>query len=108
MDHGPVRGVAGDEQTLFQSTVSPSDDHDLLVLEKPAVAGSTIGYPAPGHLILPGDIEVVRVRTGRDDDRVRDVLTIVGLDLEGPLGQVHFAGRIEFDPCPKMLGLLLE
>ena len=70
MDDRHRRGVARDEQALFQGAVAAAHDDHLLVLEEPAVAGGAIGDTPAGQLILTRDLQLIRAGTGGDNDRI--------------------------------------
>jgi hypothetical protein len=68
---GDLRGELRQERRLLHRGVAAADDDDVAVAEEEAVAGRAGGHARAPQLVLAGDVEPARLRTGRDDQRAR-------------------------------------
>src|SRR3990172_7789946 len=84
MNHGHPAPEAGEEERLLHRRVAAADDPDLFSSVESAVAGRAGRDPAILELLLRFEPKPFRRRTGGDDDRVRDVGLLRGLDPKRP------------------------
>ena len=73
VDHRDLVGEVGEEQRFLDGGVAAADDRDLAVLVEEAVAGGAGRDAEAAELLLGGQVQPVRLRAGRDDQRVAGV-----------------------------------
>src|SRR5205823_560621 len=87
MDDRHLGGELGQEKRLFHRGIAAADDADLLAAEEEAITGGARRDAVAAELLLARQIEPLRRRAGRDDDRFGVHLALSGLDQERPLAQ---------------------
>jgi hypothetical protein len=92
VDDRDARGVAREEGRLLHRRVAAADDDDLLALEEEPVARRARGdaqAPQPFRRgLFARNAEPLGRRARSDDQRLRLDLVLLGLEREGPLGEI--------------------
>ncbi len=88
VNHGDLGGELRQVDRLFHRGVAAADHGDRQSLEEEPVAGRAGRDAAARQLLVDAEIEPLRRRAGRDDQRVRDVPGLVDVDDERALRQV--------------------
>jgi hypothetical protein len=93
---------------LLHRRVPAADHHHRLAAEEGPVADRARADALVLEELLVGKAEVVRARTGGDDDRLGEVLRLLDPDLEGTLREVDLAHVGGDDLGALALGLVAE
>ena len=100
-----VREVGQIERFLDGRIAAADHDHVLAAIEE-AVAGGASGYAEALKLVLRGQAQPARLRTGGDDERVRQILVAaIAFQPERALGEVRLDNGVRGDLRAHMLGL---
>ena len=92
----------------MQCTVATTDDHNLFVLEKEAIARRAVTHPAPGQFLLAGHIQFARTRAAGDDQCFGLKRRVVRAHDNRLMLEIDFDHFIEFEARTEALGLLLH
>ena len=92
---GDLAADVGEIQRFLDCGVAAADDRDVLLAEEEAVAGRAGRYALALEVLLGTDAQILRGRSGRDDQRVAGVFAAVALEAERTLRQVGAVDVVE-------------